>query len=212
MINKRFEKQPTVYYWDFSLCVGIQEKMHISYSAALSYHWSYIVLLHSSPGEFDISSLLECESSRREMGQFEAKSAEAIILIPRELSSDQDIFLLSPWFCFTWEYLDADRLVQGKPGNHWMRPHFILQPQVLISHVTEGQSGEETSGCISRQKFPHCYPHGLLSPLSCWNVQNWLQIKIALFLIFKNKHRIFGQENVKRLGTKLREKTTAERF
>lgn len=158
VISKRFEKQPTVYYWYFSLRVGIQEKRHMSYSAALSYHWSYIVLLHSSPGEFDVYSLLECESSRREMGQFEAKSAEAVILIPRESSGDQDIFLLSPWFYFTWEYLDADRLVQGKPGKHWMRPHFILQPQVHINHVMEGQSGGETSGRISRQKFPHCYP------------------------------------------------------
>lgn len=84
------------------------------------------------------------------------KSAEAIILITIELSSDQDTFLLSPWFYFTWEDLDADRLVQGKPGNHLMRPHFLLQPQVHISHVMEGQSGRETSGCISKQKFTHC--------------------------------------------------------
>lgn len=35
-----------------------------------------------------------------------------------------------------------------------MKPHFISQPEVLYySYVMEGQSGKETFGCVSGQKF-----------------------------------------------------------
>lgn len=50
--------------------------MYIFYVASSSYHWSYIFLLHLSPGEFDVYSLPVNESQNREMGQFGLKSAD----------------------------------------------------------------------------------------------------------------------------------------
>lgn len=71
--------------------------MNISYAVGSSYYWSYIFLLHSSPGEFDFYSLPVMSLRGERWVGLMLKSAEAITLTPIKSNDlDLDTLLLSP--------------------------------------------------------------------------------------------------------------------
>lgn len=163
-----------MHYWDFSPGLEIKEtNRHISYVAGCSYDWSYIFLLHSSPGEFDIYSLPAMSLRGEKWVSLMLKSAEAITLTPIKLSNDLDTLLPSPLVLLfprsTWMLTDlCNSSLESFSGGTLYSTSFTLQSCNVRT------SGKETSGCVLGQKLVLYYSlkrlfHGVFISL----VQTW---------------------------------------